>query len=128
MANPDFKVLLVEDEETVANMYRLALLSAGHVVVTARDGEEGLRMAADEHPDFIVLDVRLPKRSGLEVLSSLRANPETKDIPVIILSNVDDLEMLERGSRLGALEFMIKAHTTPRQLAARIAEHEERAH
>ena len=124
MASPEFKILLIEDDEAVAEMYRLALLSSGRGVLLARDGEQGLRMASDEHPDFIVLDIRLPKMNGLDVLSGLRANPETKDIPVIILSNVGDRELPERGSRLGALEFMIKAHTTPRQLSLRIAEHE----
>jgi DNA-binding response OmpR family regulator len=124
LATADFKVLLIEDDEFVAEMYRLALIAAGRVVVIAADGEEGLRMATDEHPDFIVLDVRLPKRSGLDVLSALRTNATTKDIPVIILTNVGDTGMLERGSALGALEFMIKAHTTPGQLSSRIAEHE----
>lgn len=124
MANPGFKVLLIEDDEAIAEMYRLALVAAGRVVVIARDGEEGLRMASDEAPDFVVLDVRLPRLGGLEVLSVLRSNPQTREIPVIILSNVGDPEMLERGSDLGALEFMIKAQTTPSQLTARIAEHE----
>lgn len=124
MANPGFKVLLIEDDEAIAEMYRVALVAAGRVVVIARDGEEGLRMASDEEPDFIVLDVRLPRLGGLDLLSGLRANPQTRDLPVIILSNVGDTEMLERGSDLGALEFMIKAQTTPSQLSARIAEHE----
>ncbi len=124
MANPGFKVLLIEDDEAIAEMYQLALVAAGRVVVIARDGEEGLRMASDEEPEFIVLDVRLPQLGGLEVLSRLRANPQTRDLPVIILSNVGDTEMLERGSHLGALEFMIKAQTTPSQLTARIGEHE----
>lgn len=124
MANPGFKVLLIEDDEAIAEMYRLALVAAGRVVVIARDGEEGLRMASDEAPDFVVLDVRLPRLGGLEVLSVLRSNPQTREIPVIILSNIGDPEMLERGSDLGALEFMIKAQTTPSQLTARIAEHE----
>ena len=61
MANPGFKVLLIEDDEAIAEMYRLALVAAGRVVVIARDGEEGLRMASDEAPDFVVLDVRLPR-------------------------------------------------------------------
>jgi DNA-binding response OmpR family regulator len=124
VATPDFKVLLIEDDELAADMYRLALVAAGRVVVIASDGDQGLRMASDEAPDFIVLDMRLPKMSGLNVLSGLRSNAETKDIPVIILTNVGDPELLERGAHLGALEFMIKAHTTPGQLALRIAEHE----
>jgi DNA-binding response OmpR family regulator len=124
MATPDFKVLLIEDDEDVADMYRLALAAAGRAVVTAGDGEQGLQMAFDEDPDFIVLDVRLPKLNGLEVLSRLRIATKTKDIPVIILTNAGDPGMLERGSDLGALEFMIKARTTPSHLAMRIAEHE----
>jgi len=126
LASSDFKVLLIEDDEIVADMYRLALVDDSRAVVVARDGEQGLRMAFDEDPDFIVLDVRLPKFSGLDVLSGLRTHPKTKDIPVIILSNIGDPAMLERGSQLGALEFMIKAQTTPRQLSMRIAEHERR--
>ena len=124
VASPDFTVLLIEDDEIVADMYRLALIADGRSVVIARDGEEGLRVASDEGPDFIVLDVRLPKLNGLEVLSRLRTNPKTKEIPVIFLSNIGDPAMLERGSQLGALEFMIKAQTTPSQLSSRIAEHE----
>lgn len=124
MANPEFKVLLIEDDEVVAEMYRLALVAAGRTVVVARDGEEGLRMASDEQPDFVVLDLRLPQLNGLEVLSRLRTNSQTREVPVIILSNVGDPEMLRRGSDLGALEFMIKAQTTPVQLNMRIGEHQ----
>jgi DNA-binding response OmpR family regulator len=124
LATPDFKVLLIEDDEAVAEMYRLALVAAGRAIVTARDGDEGLRIASEGDPDFIVLDLRLPRLSGLEVLSRLRGSPKTADIPVIILSNVDDPEMHKRGSTLGILEFMIKAHTTPAQLSLRIAEHQ----
>jgi two-component system sensor histidine kinase/response regulator len=124
LANPEFKVLLIEDDALVADMYRLALVAAGRTVIVATDGEQGLRMASEEDPDFIVLDIRLPKLNGLEVLSHLRTNPTTSDKPVIILSNVGDPAMLERGGHLGVLEFMIKAHTTPSQLSLRIAEHE----
>ncbi len=124
LVTADFKVLLIEDDEVAADMYRLALLAAGRVVVVARDGEEGLRMASAENPDFVILDVRLPKLNGFDVLSNLRTNPKTKQIPVIILTNLGDADMIKRGSALGALEFMIKAHTTPRQLSLRIAEHE----
>jgi two-component system phosphate regulon response regulator PhoB len=124
VANSEFKVLLVEDDEVVAEMYRLALVAAGRTVLIARDGEEGLLMVSDEEPDFVVLDVRLPRLNGLEVLARLRTNPKTRELPVIILSNVGDPELLARGSHLGALEFMIKAQTTPAQLNLRIAEHQ----
>ncbi|MGA7988973.1 MAG: response regulator [Candidatus Dormiibacterota bacterium] len=127
MANTAFTILLVEDDQVVAEMYRLALVASGRSVIVGRDGEQGLALAADEDPDFIVLDLRLPKLDGLEVLSHLRNNAKTRDIPVIILSNVGDPRMLERVSRSGVVEFMIKAHTTPAQLSLRIGEHERRA-
>ncbi|HEY6469422.1 MAG TPA: response regulator [Candidatus Dormibacteraeota bacterium] len=121
-----FKVLLVEDDEAVVEMYRLQLSADGYVVVVASDGEEGLAMALAETPDFIFLDLRLPKLSGFELLARIRANARTRDIPVIVLSNLADPELSHRRDRLGVVEFMIKAETTPLQLSQRLAEHERR--
>jgi CheY-like chemotaxis protein len=115
------KVLVIEDDPSVAEMYRLRLEGDGYEVVVGCDGEEGLQLAVDENPDFIYLDLRLPKLDGFEVLERLRAEPATAQIPVIILSNYGDPEMRERGIRLGALEFLVKADTTPQQLAAKVA-------
>jgi CheY-like chemotaxis protein len=113
----DVKVLLIEDDVDAAEMYRLRLAADGYTVVTANDGREGLRMATDEAPDFIYLDLRLPGLDGFEVLEHLRADPETATIPVIILTNFGEPELRERGLRLGALEFLVKADTTPGQLS-----------
>jgi CheY-like chemotaxis protein len=113
----DVKVLLIEDDVAAAEMYRLRLAADGYTVVTANDGHEGVRMATDEAPDFIYLDLRLPGLDGFEVLEHLRANPETANIPVIILTNFGEPELRERGLRLGALEFLVKADTTPAQLS-----------
>lgn len=120
------KVLLVEDDEAVVDMYRLQLTADGHVVLTAFDGEQGLAIALAEAPDFIFLDLRIPKLSGFELLSRLRANPATREIPVIVLSNLTDPELSQRGNQLGVVEFMVKAETTPMQLSMRLAEHERR--
>lgn len=114
------KVLVIEDDPGVAEMYRLRLVGDGYDVVVGTDGEEGLQLAVDEKPDFIYLDLRLPKLDGFEVLERLRAAPSTAHIPVIILSNYGDPEMRERGLRLGALEFLVKADTTPRQLVEKV--------
>ena len=116
----DVKVLLIEDDEFAAEMYRLRLAADGYTVVVGQDGEEGLRMATDEHPDFIYLDLRLPGLDGFEVLERLRSDPGTKHIPVIILSNYGEPELRERGLKLGALEFLVKADTTPAQLSTRV--------
>jgi DNA-binding response OmpR family regulator len=98
-------------------MYRLRLVADGYTVVVAEDGEQGLEMAASEAPDFIYLDIRLPKIDGFEVLVRLRANSETAAIPVIILTNFGEPEFRERGLKLGALEFLVKADTTPSSLS-----------
>jgi CheY-like chemotaxis protein len=116
----DVKVLLIEDDEFAAEMYRLRLVADGYSVVVGQDGEEGLRMATDERPDFIYLDRRLPGLDGFEVLERLRSDPATRHIPVIILSNYGEPELRERGLKLGALEFLVKADTTPAQLSTRV--------
>jgi DNA-binding response OmpR family regulator len=116
----DVKVLLIEDDEAAAEMYRLRLAADGYTVVVASDGEEGLRMASAEEPDFIYLDLRLPGLDGFEVLEHLRGEPATTHIPVIILSNYGEPELRERGLKLGALEFLVKADTTPAQLSNKV--------
>jgi DNA-binding response OmpR family regulator len=110
-------VLLVEDDPSVLEMYRLKLELDGYRVDTALDGEEGLRKAGDVSPDIIFLDIRLPKMDGLEVLRKLRAQEKTRNIPVIILSNYDEEDLVARGLRLGAHEYLIKARTTPASLS-----------
>jgi DNA-binding response OmpR family regulator len=125
-AGPRVKVLIVEDDEIAAEMYRARLLADGHTVVVAGDGEEGLRMALEEDPGFILLDLRLPKLSGLGLLSRLRSTPTTRDTPVIVLTNMSDPELSYRGNALGVVEYMIKAETTPMQLSMRLAEHQRR--
>lgn len=110
-------VLLVEDDPSVLEMYRLKLELDGYRVNTALDGEEGLQKAGDLAPDIIFLDIRLPKMDGLEVLRKLRAQDRTRNIPVIILSNYDEEDLVARGLRLGAHEYLIKARTTPTSLS-----------
>jgi DNA-binding response OmpR family regulator len=110
-------VLLVEDDPSVLEMYRLKLELDGYRVNTALDGEEGLKKAGDLTPDIIFLDIRLPKMDGLEVLRKLRAQEKTRNIPVIILSNYDEEDLVARGLRLGAHEYLIKARTTPTSLS-----------
>ena len=116
-ASDDIRVLFVEDDPTVAQMYRLKLELDGYQVVMAKDGEEGLKLAAKLKPDIIFLDIRLPKMGGLDVLEQLRQGNETKHTPVVILSNYGERELVERGLKLGALEYLIKSQTTPANLS-----------
>jgi len=117
----DVRVLFVEDDASVAQMYRLKLELDGYTVDVAGDGLAALEKARVQHPDIIFLDIRLPKLDGLGVLEALRADPATAGIPVVILSNWNEKELVDRGISLGALDHMIKSQTTPARLSLRLA-------
>ncbi len=112
-APEEVRVLLVEDDESVAEMYKLKLELDGYQVHVISDGESAVRAAQADPPDMIFLDVRLPKMDGLEVLQALRQDDRTKHLPVVILSNYGEQELVDRGLKLGALEYLIKSQTTP---------------
>ncbi|GAC1615294.1 MAG: hypothetical protein NVS9B1_25070 [Candidatus Dormibacteraceae bacterium] len=113
----DVRVLFIEDDPAVAEMYKLKLELDGYVVTVAKDGEEGLKVATDSPPDIIFLDTRLPKMDGFAVLERLRSADRTREVPVIILSNYGERELVDRGLKLGALEYLIKSQTTPANLS-----------
>jgi CheY-like chemotaxis protein len=116
-ADENVRVLFVEDDPTVAEMYKLRLELDGYQVTVASDGEEAVSMATEKVPDLIFLDIRLPKLDGLAVLERLRSEERTTHVPVVILSNYSERELVERGLRLGALEYLVKSQTTPAKLA-----------
>jgi CheY-like chemotaxis protein len=117
---PTLRVLLVEDDPAVADMYSIRLEVDGYQVAVAPDGETALRMAAELTPDLVYLDLRLPGLDGFAVLEQLRANPALGNTPVVILSNYSEPEMILRGQKLGALEFLVKAETSPAALSERM--------
>jgi len=116
-SSDEIRVLFVEDDPTVAQMYRLKLELDGYQVIMAKDGEEGLRLAREVDPDIVFLDIRLPKVDGFSVLEGLRATDRTRNVPVVILSNYGEQDLVDRGLRLGALEYLIKSQTTPAHLS-----------
>lgn len=118
----EVRVLFVEDDTSVAQMYRLKLELDGYQVDVAGDGLMALEKARSMHPDIIFLDIRLPKLDGLSVLETLRADTSTASIPVVILSNWNEKELVERGLRLGALDHLIKSQTTPSRLSQRLTQ------
>lgn len=113
----EVRVLLVEDDAALAQMYRVKLERDGYMVDVASDGEEALNMLDEELPDLIFLDVRLPKMDGLAFLERLRSHPRTKNLPVVIVSNYSEEELVRRGLQLGALEYLVKSQTTPGRLS-----------
>src|SRR5205807_5822338 len=113
----DVQVLLIEDDSALAQMYRIKLERDGYTVRVAGDGEEALRLIDDQMPDLIFLDIRLPKMDGLAFLEQLRAVERTRNIPVVIVSNYSEQELVSRGLQLGALEYLVKSQTTPGRLS-----------
>ena len=120
------KVLIVEDDVLITKVYSTRLSADKHQVFTAADGEEGLKMAKKEKPDVILLDIMMPKISGLEVLADLKKSSETAKIPVIVYSNLAREEEIKRAKKLGAAEFIIKSSLTPQQVVAKIEKYLKR--
>lgn len=123
MSDDKVKVLLVEDDPRVRQLYELVLTMEEYDVVCAVNGEEGLQKAEEDEPDLIFLDLRIPKISGLDLLQMLRNNPKTADIPVVILSNYDDEATISKGLELGAREYIIKSRITPKDLPTKVEEY-----
>lgn len=118
------KILIVEDDELMSRMYQTKLTFDGYDVLTAFDGESGLAMAGKELPDLILLDVMMPKMDGLQVLEKLKADTKTKNIPVIILTNLGGMKSPEvKGMELGAVDYLIKSDMTPAQVVEKIKSH-----
>lgn len=119
--NPsDFRVLLVEDDSFLRDLISQKMKKEGFTVIEAVDGEESLRKAATENPHIILLDLILPGADGFEILRKLRAEQATSTVPVIVLSNLGQKEDVEKGIRLGATDYLVKAHNTPGEIIDKI--------
>jgi len=116
------KILLVEDDPFLLDMYSTKFREVGFNIVTAQDGEMGLLKAKEEMPDLILLDIVLPKKDGFEVLKTLKSDSQTSKIPVILLTNLGLDSDVKRGLELGAQSYIIKAHFTPTEVVAKVKE------
>jgi DNA-binding response OmpR family regulator len=114
------KILLIEDDEVLAGMYKMKFKQKGYDIVVAENGEKGLKEAKKEKPDLILLDLILPQKDGYQVLRELKENEQTKDIKVFILSNLGQNGEVKKGKKMGAEDYFIKANMTPGQLVEKI--------
>ena len=103
------KILLVEDDKSLREIYGVRLLAEGYDIVSAGDGEEALAMAIKDRPDLIVSDVMMPKISGFDMLDILRSTTETKNIKVIMMTALSSEEQRQRGVNLGADRYLVKS-------------------
>lgn len=103
------KIMLVEDDNSLREIYSIRLTAEGYTIVSAGDGEEALAMAVRERPDLIISDVMMPKISGFDMLDILRSTPETKDIKVIMMTALSSEDQRSRGENLGADRYLVKS-------------------
>ncbi|OGC98044.1 hypothetical protein A2634_02660 [Candidatus Amesbacteria bacterium RIFCSPHIGHO2_01_FULL_48_32] len=123
MDKPLRSILIIEDDPYVRRFYqRLFTLYDYHIDI-AEDGPTGLAKAKENKPRLILLDILMPKMSGLDVLKALKADPETKNIEVIMLTNVSSDETIKAAASLGAGGFLIKSNTSEQELLAEINKH-----
>ena len=104
------KILFIEDESALQRAASQVLTEEGFQVLSALDGELGLELARKEAPDLILLDLIVPKKSGFEVLEELKKDPATKNIPVVILSNLEGSSDVERAISAGATTYLVKTN------------------
>jgi len=117
------KILIVEDDQLLVTMYKQKFEKDGYEVSTAFDGVEGLKKIREEKPTLVLLDIMMPRMHGLEVLEEAKRDPETKDIPIVLLTNLArGEEDINRGLELGAIAYLVKSQLRPSQVVAKVKE------
>lgn len=116
------KVLLVEDDNNLREIFAMRLQAEGYQILTAGDGEEGLSVAMREKPDLIIADVMMPKLSGFEMLETLHAAPEMKNTKTIMMTALGQAEDQKRGEALGVVKYLVKSQATLEDFARTIKE------
>lgn len=114
------KILIIEDEKILAEMYHDTFVEAGFNVISAIESKEALKITKKEKPDLIILDILLPRESGLFFLEWLKKDPEISKIPVIIFTNYDGVEARRKALDLGIKDYLIKADFTPQQFVEKV--------
>jgi len=114
------KILFIEDESALQKSLGDLLREKGFEVISAVDGETGLRLAKESLPDLILLDLILPRLHGLELLKKLKEDEKTKNIPVIILTNLENIKDIEKAIELGATTYLVKANYNLEEIAEKV--------
>lgn len=114
------KILFIEDESALQKTLGAALKNDGFEVISAFDGAEGLRLAGEEKLDLIILDLILPKMDGFAVLEELKKTAKTKDISVIVLTNLEQPKYIEKVIDLGATTYLVKANYSLEEMVKKI--------
>lgn len=116
------KILIIEDDPILQKAIQEYLSSDGFIVEVASDGEEGARLAKKGDSDLILLDIILPKKNGFEVIKEIKDDPKTKNIPVILLTNLGSLGDIEKALELGASTYLVKSDYGLEEISQKIKE------
>jgi DNA-binding response OmpR family regulator len=103
-------ILLVEDEPALQESFKTTFAGKGYELTQAMNGEEGLALMRAQKPDLVLLDLVLPKKHGFEVLKEMKSDANLKDLPVIVLTNLENSEDVEKALELGATTYLVKAN------------------
>ena len=114
------KILLVDDDASLRELYKVELVNRGYTVVEATDGEEGLAKAQSEKPDLILLDIMMPKLDGVATLGKLKEDLATKEAPVVMLTNFGQENLVKQAFGLGAVDYLLKYKVTPGEMADKV--------
>lgn len=114
------KVLVIDDDPFILDMYSVKLREAGFSVDTAENGETGMEKFKKESPDVVLLDIVMPNLDGFTILETLRKEKSSPQTKIILLTNLGQKEDVERGNRLGADDYIIKAHFTPSEVVEKV--------
>lgn len=120
MPKTNLKVLLVEDDPTLVEMYKVKFTESGFELVVSSNGAEGLEIALKQPFDVILLDIILPGMDGFAILQAVKKNAKTKSTPVVMMSNLGQEADISRGKELGADDYLVKASFTPTQVVEKI--------
>ena len=118
----EVKILIVDDEEPIRQAMVDVFLNSGFSVVSAENGQAGLKKALAEHPNLILLDLIMPKMGGIEMLKKLRKNKWGKDVPVIILTNYSETEKVALSLEGGVHDYLIKYDWDLRDVVKKVKE------
>lgn len=113
-------ILIIEDDQFLRELIARKIIGEGFGVLEAASGEQGIEKTKQEKPDLILLDLMLPGIGGFEVLKKIKEDKNSNSIPIIILSNLAEPEEMEKGLKMGAVDFLIKAHLTPREIIDKV--------
>lgn len=116
------KILVIEDENILNEAYEIILKKEGYDVYTAFDGQDALKITEKIEPDLILLDLRMPKMSGIDFLNEYHLNERHPDVKVIVFSNLDTQKEIDEAYKLGADKYILKAWASPRELVKLVRE------